>query len=428
VPKPKRSLVRRLLFAVIPLILLLAVATIVLSALEEKKIIDTERIDDRVAYPPSNWLHKEKTPEGERWRIENEVMVKSSFAMPKPENTLRIVVAGGSFAMGTPYIHQNSDHPGYIGYGDISNWIQAELEMRYPSRTIEVINAAAGAQNSRRVYHTVKELIHAQPDAILVATGNNEGFIPASEINEQLHRWIVYRALKRTLRPGAELAKRSYFMPQHPESKAVEQHFKNNIRAMIKLAQETDAPLLLATLPINLKYEGDSPGVDHIPFPADDEFLQNGLLLQQQGKHEEAIEQFQQSNHHAHSAQLIAQSLEQLGRYRQAKEFYKLSVELNPKNRMRPSFNLFLRQICDEYDVMMADFERIAVKNSPHGLPGDELFADYCHMRWRGYYLCAREAVRQMINHDLIDGRFGEPKSRPAAEEIIKKKVWVRLR
>lgn len=74
-------------------------------------------------------------------RLEHDKMFTSRFPKKKPPDTLRIFVTGGSFAMGTPVTLMNIDER----FGGIGEWMRDELRMRYPQRSIEVINAAAGA-------------------------------------------------------------------------------------------------------------------------------------------------------------------------------------------------------------------------------------------------------------------------------------------
>ncbi|MCZ7587075.1 MAG: hypothetical protein M5R36_29090 [Deltaproteobacteria bacterium] len=214
----KRRRFRTLVFALIPAAGLLLGATVVLNVLEERDVVETERLDDRVAQAPLKFVRRVETAEGPVYRLDDSSMlIPATFPVEKKDGTFRLFVTGGSFAMGTPYVHQDlSLDPPMVG--DIANWVDAELSLRFPSRRFEVINAGAGAQNSTRVRAIVGDLVQLGPDAILIMTGNNEGYVAKTIFNEPLHHWIVYRALKKTLLPVPDPRKRSYFTPQDPDT------------------------------------------------------------------------------------------------------------------------------------------------------------------------------------------------------------------
>ncbi len=87
---------------------------------------------------------------------------------------------------------------------------------------------------------------------IFVATGNNEGYLPATTFNQELHKWILYRVMKKALLSEPRPEQRSYFTPQNPDALAISKSFQKNIHRIVKIANELNIPLFLATLPIHL--------------------------------------------------------------------------------------------------------------------------------------------------------------------------------
>ena len=434
----KKQTFKKILFSLIVLALIFIFATVVLEIFEKSGIISTEREDDRVAYPPAQLLRTEKGPNPEDtpspnafirvdkdsgirnyYEIADPYMVKSRFSVRKPRKTFRMFITGGSFAMGYPYNNQGQEE---ILPGSIASWVRAELQMRFPSLKIEIINAATGGQNSFRVRSIVETLSKVDADLILLATGNNEGYVPETRFNQALHKWIVYRAMKKSLLPEMEPEKRSYFSPQTAPAQVICSNYKTNIHVMIESVLANKNHLALATLPINLKYSGPDPHAtgDGLAFPEKDKWIEAGLKLQKAGKFTKAIDKFTKSEHQAYAAKLIGECFEALGNGEKAREFYKVYAENNPLNRMRPSFNQFIRKVADENpQVFLVDLERQMEAISPIGIPGDLYFTDYCHLDWEGYKKIAEWIVDVLIEKHLIRGRTEEPLRRPSTEEMI---------
>jgi tetratricopeptide (TPR) repeat protein len=414
-------LARRILFALLICGLFFAAASLVLKLLEKKKLIRTERPDDRVAYLSPDAFVEERTAQGVVVHFADEYMIKYSFSKKKPPNTFRLFVTGSSFAMGTPYVYQRGQANRY-GFGGIADWVQAELEARYPSRRIEIINAAVNGQNSTRVAEIVKYLVEYEPDAIFVATGNNEGFVPGTPFNQELHQWVLYRLLKRALLKAPRLEERSYFTPQDPNVQSIQRNFEKNIRSIIGLTQAKHIPLLLATMPINLQW--DFPRDQIKPPLEDDPHLTAGRRLLADGKYRDAIAEFNQSARQDFAAKFIGECFEALGDFKTARNFYLIHVQLHPGTRTRPSFDAFVREAAKTEGVHLVDLAQMAEDNSPHGIPGSNLFVDYCHFKWTAYYLAAQELIKQLLGLDLIHGAADEPLAPPTLEQIIARKNW----
>jgi lysophospholipase L1-like esterase len=420
-----RNQLKYLIFSLTPAVALIALATVVMSFMEKENAVDLSRSDDRVAMPPIGLLTVETTQSGDFYKVQNNTMIASSFPVTKSDATYRIFVVGGSFAMGTPYVHQNGESA-VLGYGGIPDWLRAELVLRFPTRKIEIINCGAGAQNSTRVYGIVRELLRARPDLFIVMTGNNEGYVPATRFNERLHRWIVYRALKRTILPEPNLWDRSYFSPQDKDTKKIEKHFQANIRRIIRVVKDNEVDLLLTTLPINLKYDHfdvDTHG-QPTPFPADDERIAEGRKLHDLGEYTEAIRQYAASSNQTFASFYIARSLEMLGRFVEARKFYKIFVQHNPLNRIRPSFNDFIRRIGSEKDILIVDLEKTLEDSSANGIPSQNPFVDYCHMSWTGYQFMASRIADVLIDAGFIQGSRDEPLPKPDIKRMIEANKW----
>ena len=84
-------------------------------------------------------------------------------AFDKPADVTRVVVLGGSAAMGEP-------DPTF----SFSRILDVMLASLYPDRRFEVINTGMATINSHVVRQIASELNRVQPDIVLIYMGNNE--------------------------------------------------------------------------------------------------------------------------------------------------------------------------------------------------------------------------------------------------------------
>lgn len=408
---------RRLFFAVVATLGFFFFASAILLVLERVWFRAWQTEAEKVAYLLPDFLTTVDTPQGPAWRIEHTLeQAGATFLKTKPAKVVRIVFSGESFMRGTPY-HE---------YGNIPGWVQAELESRFPSRRFEVINAAADGQNSSRVRRIIETLLPTAPDIVIVGMGNNDGLVPEYRLNPRLQQWVLYRSLKRVLLPFDSTGQRSFFTPQDTDVARVIALFQDNVRGIVAASRESHTHLVLLALPINYRYDGSVLTIDlpRLTDPADVDALREGDVLAAAGRFHEAIDVYQRVSQPAHIAQRLAKCHLALGNAVAARFYFQLSVELNPANRTRPSFNIFLRSLAGEPGVTIVDGEEALNATSPDGLPDPEWFFDYCHIHWRGYRLMAARLVDAIIAAGLIPAEAGEPLPRPTDEKIIADHQW----
>jgi tetratricopeptide (TPR) repeat protein len=440
---------RKFLFSIIVLVCFLGFPTATIHFLEKSNVISTQRIDDLLIHSPLDLIDSTQIENENYYEImkkgrpspnqdaannvditinnDDLLMVHRLIPQIKPANNFRMLVVGASFAMGDPYVDPAMDA---LGYGGISEWVEAELAQRFPSMQIEIINGAFGGTNSNGVSKVTGHLLKIKPDALLILCGNNEGFVPKTAFNEPLHKWGVYRALKKVLLPEPAIDQRSLFHTQDPDNRKIEDNYRRNIRSMIELGQEAGATIFLGTLPVNLKFLGTIPkakNLTHI-YPAKDGAIKKGTTLIAQGKYDQALEELSKSKNSSYALRFMAEAFEGKGEYKTAIELYKLSVQANPQGRMRPSFAEFIRTTCANNRAVLVDLERVIESASPHGITSSEFFVDNCHLTWQGYYLCAQEVIRVLLANQMLKGQKDEPLPAPSMAELIEIKGWQNLR
>ncbi|MDP8223615.1 MAG: hypothetical protein P9L99_09665 [Candidatus Lernaella stagnicola] len=393
-----RVLLRRyVLFPLLPVAALVIVLTLVLGGLEKADVIDTERPDDLVAYKPINFAPVKEENGRKLVRIDEPTMVPETFSLKPEPGVMRIVVTGGSFAMGWPYAVQGRERRG----GDLPSWLEVLLKAGWPQRKFEVINAAAGAQNSFRVKHVVHAALQWSPDVLVVMVGNNEGYVPPTSWNEILHEWTFYRAMKKALLPDVAPEKRPMYPAIGVGMKTIRAQFQRNMRDIVTMSRDAQVPIVVATVPINLRY---FPTAEEY-LPPDKPWYAEGRRLQESGRYEEAIRKYIGGDLRGYGLRLSGQCYEALEQWNRARAAYRAGVEYLPFSQTRPSFNEFVRELADDLDLPLVDLERDFEKQSPHGITGDRWFIDGCHLDWRGYYFTARRVLAALEVADLVTGR-----------------------
>jgi hypothetical protein len=136
--------------------------------------------------------------------------------------------------------------------GGIPSYLDVAFE-NLAGRPTEVVNAAAGGQDSNRVAAIVDAVAEHEPSAILIMSCNNEGAPPPSAVQSALLRQGGFRLLRAAM---ASPEPRAWFSIQGPEVERIREAFRANLRAMVAAGTGAGARIYLATLPIHLEYEG----------------------------------------------------------------------------------------------------------------------------------------------------------------------------
>lgn len=290
----------------------------------------------------------------------------------------RVFFVGGSFLRGVPYDE----------VGTIHRFFEERLLAGHPSVPVEVVNASMSAQPSDRVRENVNFALEHAPDLLVVATCNNEGTLPPSAVTRTLHASGAFRALRAALRGDEAVPTHTL---QNPDTAAVREHFRENLRAIVDATAARGVPLLLCTLPLNLRYAGDESGLPldgatweapgTWPVPA---CLTPGRAAYLAGQYADAVRLLAPCEE-AETLRWLGLAHAALGHAAAARDALEQYVELMPRNRCRPSFQAVIREEATRSaNVTLVDLDAHFRAGAPLGLPGDEVFTDYCHLRWDG--------------------------------------------
>ncbi len=372
------------------------------EGLEDEGVVQTHRPDDNVLFVQSELFEVDSEPHYVTTDYAADSMMRQRFAAEKGER-FRLMISGGSFAMGTPYAQQAFGAE--LG-GGMPSWLRLELGQRWPERDVEVVNLAAGGQTSFRVRRIVEETLRLEPDAYFVATCNNEGALAPSRVQEELHRLGGYRLLTKFLKPGVDRDERSYYSPQDQDTARLAKEFRQNIQAIIEASEKAKVPLFLATLPVNLRWEG--PELNRPGAPEEQPCIRAMRLGYRSGKFADVVGWSETCEPVAEALVWRGLSLAELGDLDGGMRALEQSVELQPQNRCRPSFNAIVREEAGKSEnTTLVDLDAAAKQAAPLSLPGERQFHDYCHMTWRGYGEMSREVVQAMLSAGVTPP--GEP-------------------
>lgn len=417
--RPALSKRKGVIFTLVALILFFAALTFLLSRLERRGTIRTDDKDDAALYVPTDILERKTVAGVDTWFFGGTDQLRGRVSVEKPADTYRILCVGGSFIMGFPYTKADMTTPGFAG---IPHWLSLELAARYPSRRFEVINLGIAGQNSTRVAELVERFLAVRPDLVVVESGNNEGQTAPSAFSRALHQWILYRVMKKALVAPVADSRRPLFTPQDPDIRLIEETYRGNLRRIVQACTGRKVPLILATLPINLRFHGFSN--DPVPNSAtesDDPLLIEGKALLSDGEYRKAREKLLQSRDQIFATYYLALSYDLQDQFDQARDLYRAFAQMNPLNRARPSFNEDVRALANTAGVYLVDLEADVESFSIGRIPHFAFFLDYCHLKWWGNQLMARQIAKKLVATGLIPAADGEPLPPPNQNDLLAK-------
>ncbi len=351
-----------------------------------------------------------------------------SFCIPqiKPSDTVRIIVFGGSAAMGDP-------QPRF----GVARMLQAMLELRYPGTHFEVINAAMTAINSNVVLPIARDCTAADANIWVIYMGNNEvvgpfgaGTVFGREVPPLplIHADLALKAtrlgqlidkLRQDIRKppanesewgGMEMFLNRQVRANDPRMSAVYGHFARNLLDIIRAGRRSGAGILVSTVPVNLK--------DCAPFASEhrrgltDPDLNKWKLLYQKGIAAQSAGKIQEAMRWYNDAAQIDDDFAEL-RFRQGCCALALDEVAGAQGQFTAACNLdtlrfrcdsrlngLIRQAVSNSDdprVVLVDAERAFAAHSPDDLPGNDLFYDHVHLTFDGNYLLARTLVPKLV-------------------------------
>jgi hypothetical protein len=308
-----------------------------------------------------------------------------TFSELKRPGELRVFLLGSSQAMGSPYVHQHmnilsSRLLGLPNEGGLATWLRRYLQAVFPGRPVTVINAARGGGDLEAAVAVLREVLAAgRPDAVVLLEGNNERAAPSMD--------------KERLRPEAGLDKTVAFLTRR---------FSSRLAEASRLAREAGVPLYVLTVPTNLRHW----------LPHDRENSRRPTATWER-----------------------AVFLDESGAYAAALRAYKEARDGDYAFlRARAPWNEAIRRLPAPARVI--DLERLMEGHAKDGIPGGDLFHDYCHFTLPANRLAGLETSKRLAADFgaarapvLADARWDDfRRGRLRALYAIKALKWRRAR
>ncbi|MCP4190837.1 MAG: tetratricopeptide repeat protein [Planctomycetaceae bacterium] len=366
------------------------------------------------------------------WRFFPKALSRNSqpimVTAAKPAETKRVVVFGGSAAMGDP-------EPAY----GLPRVLKTLLEIRYPNDKFEVINAAVTAINSHVVLPITKDCRQLDADAWVVYMGNNEVLGPfgAGGVfqGRETPLWLIRAGLafQRTSIGQFSNATREKSNTGTPDnwrgmemfldyqlrhnSKSLERvynNFKQNLKGIIKTAQGAETPILISSIVTNLRdcapfasLHRETLGESELA--AWEELFDEGCTAQDLSQFNEALEAYQRAMEidpdFAELPFRRGECLLALGKVEEAREQFELAKELDTlRFRAVNQINEIIASTTKDQDdpnVRFVDACENFANASDDGIPGSEFLHEHVHFNFDGNYLLACVLADQLV--DLLD-------------------------
>jgi lysophospholipase L1-like esterase len=422
-PASKLPLQKKLLFALIPAVVIFTAAELVLRVIDFQSPV-ADPYESFVLHKPLFTLDGDTfhTATSRHWYFHDQ-----SLAKAKPTDVVRFFAVGGSTTYGSKLPDPLQDN--------YSALLARELENENPGLRFEAINCGGIAYASYRLVGIVEECLAYSPDFIIVMTGHNE-FLEARHYRELLagsrQLWYHLRLahfmlhLRERLWPraaadlqqsqdgkmalAADYIAERYIVRDDREIRYTLEHYTQNLERIAELCREHKTPLVLCTVPSNLR--------DWEPFATEpgggltveqlDNYLDQLRSLFDEQQHDKALTLsrtvVEQDPRSAIFHFIAAECLVALGRKSEARESYVLAKDTDAfPHRALSSFNNSVREIASGPLVYLFDAEALFAAESPDGIPGNNLFLDNCHPNPGGHDILA-QALKEIVLEHILKG------------------------
>jgi len=351
---------------------------------------------------------------------------ETSFQADKPSGHVRFFLFGGSAAYGYKLERAVDENYGAL--------LAGLLHERSPGTTFEAINCGGICYASYRLVGLVEECLRHSPDFIIVASGHNEFLEPRHyrELLTARKGSVSFMRLCRTAQLVQHLATavrdkgqgpappeptvlapdridERYIVRDRNEFDQTRLHFVHNIRRIVDMCRKKKVPVLLCTLPSNLR---DWPPFHTSAGDALPERMmtsQFGAIteLMANGKHEQALtiakDVLQLHPDAAAFYYLAGKCSDAVGNTKEALALYRLARDRDGfPHRVPSSFTSEIRKMSSEPGVILFDGDKLFAENSPDGIPGNNLFLDQCHPNAEGHKLLAAGLLDTMSAAGLV--------------------------
>jgi lysophospholipase L1-like esterase len=326
------------------------------------------------------------------------------FPVAKAPNTRRIFVFGGSAVHGY----------GFTRPGAWPDKLEERLALAWPGVRVEVINAGAIAWSSQQLLNLIKDVLaNYEPDAILIASGNNEllewfdarKYLPEKDLRRWvkrirrgvvLRRFRLYRLL--TARFGGKAGHwgQTVFsddeaLPWAQRARMTEAdrefavaRYRANIHRILQEAERSNVPVVLGTVPVNwmempgeFAFAGAFGETERARIAGLERRLQDGDLKEADRLMKALMREWPEASF----AYRYGRMARELGQVERARKWLQEAIRLdeNP-HRALPAINRVIRDLAGSA-AGFVDIQLLLENGQPDGILDSNVVYDYCHLR-----------------------------------------------
>jgi len=413
---PRLPLWKRLLLAVVTIVLFFTLVEIVLAAFGVHPSLYDK--DPYVGFSSTIPLFVEQMgPNGKRLMATAQNKLgffnPQQFPVDKSSSTYRIFCMGGSTTFGRPY----DDTTSFCG------WLRTMLPEADPTRLWEVVNAGGVSYASYRVAGLMEELIDYKPDLFIIYSGHNEflehrtygRIIETPETVRGLgalaSRTRLYAVIENTFnkldKRSVEAGEQHALLPAEVKTILADSigpedyyrdderhwhvldHYRYNLMRCVDIARSVGADVILVTPGSNLR--DCSPfKSQHRKALSDIDLNRWYVLFSQAGKAfvanqlDRTLSMLDAAlaidDRYAQAHYLRGRALWMLGRYDEAKTAFMRAIDedICPLRATGAMLEI-VKEVGRDRDVPVVDFVGLLNRLSKHDTPGEELFLDHVH-------------------------------------------------
>jgi hypothetical protein len=360
------------------------------------------------------------------------------FTAAKATNRFRIFCFGGSTVHGHPFENETA----------FPKWLEFELRACDPrQRLFEAINCGGVSYASYRLAPLVREVIHYQPDLIVVATGENEfledrTYQPLKErspvrkwVQDGLHSLRIVTVARRWIRSGkfgasdvpfqnglskAEIQTRldspggyaSYHRDDDWHDRVAAQ-FEESLRDIAATCEHAKVPLLFVKLGSNLRDCPPYKSEHRAAFSAEDERawqeLFDAAARLEQDKPEQALTSYRKAeridSEYALLSFRIGRLLDERGEKQAALDYYLRArdQDICPL-RLTSRHEAILTTVSDSTHTPLLDAAALIAEQGMDRIPGNDWYLDHVHPDIGGHQLIARGIAARIRELQILPG------------------------
>lgn len=313
--------------------------------------------------------------------------VRQRFLRDKPSGCFRIVALGGS---SVNYLEPE--------FKRLARLLKDDFE---PFDNVEIINCGGLAYGSHRLVLVLREMLEYQPDLILIYTGHNE-FEEVEQLslsgvdNLAFDQTISQSAIVRFLRDRKAEFELDQLEKEHNQRLLAReepfsdsnfarawsyefgeqdvqermQDYEHNLRVILATARNQKIPVILGTVSSNL--------------------LQPYLPRDAAIRYEQVYESWKAG---------LAEEGKSLAK--------QILAETVGRHQCSDLENNILKELSKEFSVPIVDVETLVAEREPHGIAGETLFDDHCHLNaaGRAVWIEAYEPEIRKVIQQAADSR-----------------------